>query len=119
MIYGSSLVTTMIKINSSDTGATKHHLEELRQEYLVDNVKMMLRSAATDLQDGNASSALDRLITETSDIKRVTSTVRDLDVTNVDETIAHFEHIRKIKESGDHGIYTGIKGFDKFISCNW
>ena len=100
---------------SSDTGATKHHLEELRQEYLVDNVKMMLRSAATDLQDGNASSALDRLITETSDIKRVTSTVRDLDVTNVDETIAHFEHIRKIKESGDHGIYTGIKGFDKFM----
>jgi hypothetical protein len=39
---------------TEDTGSTKHHLEELRAEYLNDNLKMMLRSAATDLQEGNA-----------------------------------------------------------------
>jgi len=100
---------------TSETGATKHHLDELRQDYLVDNVKMMLRAAATDVQEGKATDALDRLITETSSIKRVTSTVRDLDVTNIDETIAYFEHIKKMKESGNHGIYTGIKGFDMFM----
>ena len=27
----------------SDTGSTKHHLEELRSEYLNDNIKIMLR----------------------------------------------------------------------------
>jgi replicative DNA helicase len=100
---------------TAETGATKHHLDELRQDYLVDNVKMMLRAAATDVQEGKATDALDRLITETSSIKRVTSTVRDLDVTNIDETIAYFEHIKKMKESGNHGIYTGIKGFDMFM----
>jgi replicative DNA helicase len=100
---------------SRDTGATKHHLEELRQEYLVDNVKLMLRSAATEVQEGKASDALDILLKETSNIKRVTSTVRDLDVTNVDETVAYFEYIKKMKESGNYGIYTGIKGFDMFM----
>lgn len=98
-----------------DTGATKHHLEELRQEYLVDHVKMMLRSAATDLQDGNASDALDRLISETADIKRVTSTVRDLDVANTDDAVSYFEQVKAQQEAGVHGIYTGLAGFDNYL----
>jgi replicative DNA helicase len=98
-----------------DTGATKHHLEELRQEYLVDNVKMMLRSAATDIQDGHASDALDRLISETANIKRVTSTVRDLDVANTDDAVSYFEQIRAQQEAGAYGIYTGLAGFDNYL----
>jgi replicative DNA helicase len=100
---------------SADTGATKHHLEELRQEYLVDNVKMMLRSAATDIQDGHASDALDRLISETANIKRVTSTVRDLDVANTDDAVSYFEQIRAQQEAGAYGIYTGLAGFDNYL----
>jgi replicative DNA helicase len=99
----------------SDTGATKHHLEELRQEYLEDNIKLMLRSAASDLQNGRGIDALNNLINETASIKRVTSTVRDLDVTNVDDAIAHFENIKKMQEEGIHGIYTGLAGFDNYL----
>jgi replicative DNA helicase len=99
----------------SDTGATKHHLEELRQEYLEDNIKLMLRSAASDLQNGRGIDALNNLINETANIKRVTSTVRDLDVTNVDDAIAHFENIKKMQEEGVHGIYTGLAGFDNYL----
>jgi len=51
---------------SPETGATKHHLEELRQEFLNDNLKLMLRAAASDIQDGKAKDALDHLITETA-----------------------------------------------------
>jgi replicative DNA helicase len=98
-----------------ETGATKHHLEELRQEYLVDNVKMMLRSAATDIQDGHAADALDRLISETANIKRVTSTVRDLDVANTDDAVSYFEQIKAQQEAGTHGIYTGLAGFDNYL----
>jgi replicative DNA helicase len=99
----------------SDTGATKHHLEELRHEYLEDNIKLMLRSAASDLQNGRGIDALNNLINETANIKKVTSTVRDLDVTNVDDAIAHFENIKKMQEEGIHGIYTGLAGFDNYL----
>lgn len=98
-----------------DTGSTKHHLEELRAEYLNDNLKIMLRSAATDLQDGNANSALDSLITETANIKKITSTVRDLDVSDIDSAVSHFENVKKMQECGMHGIYTGLAGFDNYM----
>jgi replicative DNA helicase len=98
-----------------DTGATKHHLDELRSEYLNDNVKILLRQAANDLQDGKATDALDRLVSETANIKRITSTVRDLDVSNVDDAVAYFEQIKIQQESGTHGIYTGLAGFDNYL----
>lgn len=99
----------------ADTGATKHHLDELRADYLNDNIKIMLRQAATEVQDGKANEALDALIAETANLKRITSTVRDLDVSNVDDTIAYFEQIKKLQESGSHGIYTGLAGFDNYL----
>ena len=98
-----------------DTGATKHHLDELRSEYLNDNVKILLRQAASDLQDGKATDALDRLISQTANIKRITSTVRDLDVSNIDDAVAYFEQVKKQQESGTHGIYTGLAGFDNYL----
>ena len=100
---------------SQDTGSTKHHLEELRAEYRNDNLKIMLRNAASNLQEGNSVAALDHLINETANIKRVTSTVRDLDVTDVDSAVAHFEQVKKMQEAGTHGIYTGLAGFDNYL----
>lgn len=98
-----------------DTGATKHHLDELRTEFLNDNIKIMLRSAATEVQDGKATDALNTLIAETANLKRITSTVRDLDVSDVDDAVAYFEQIKKLQESGTHGIYTGLAGFDNYL----
>ncbi len=98
-----------------ETGSTKHHIEELRGEYLNDNLKMMLRSAATDLQDGKGPNALDALIIESANIKRITSTVRDLDVTDIDSAVSHFENVKKMQEAGNHGIYTGLAGFDNYL----
>lgn len=100
---------------SKDTGATKYHIDELRTEYLNDNLKMMLRNAATGLQEGRSAEALDGLIAETANIKRVTSTVRDLDVTDVDSAVAYFENVRLMQEAGNHGIYTGLAGFDNYL----
>ena len=99
----------------SDTGATKHHLDELRTEYLNDNVKVMLRNAASQVQDGDSLSALDTLLGETARLKHITSPVRDLDVSNVDDAIAYFENVKKQQEAGTHGIYTGLAGFDNYL----
>ena len=100
---------------SSDTGATKHHLDELKTEFLNDNVKVMLRSAATQVQEGDSMSALDVLMSETARLKHITSTARDLDVSNVDDAIAYFENVKRMQESGTHGIYTGLAGFDNYL----
>jgi replicative DNA helicase len=98
-----------------DTGATKHHIDELRTEFLNDNVKVMLRSAASAVQDGDSITALEGLMTETARLKHITSTARDLDVSNVDDAIAYFENIKRLQESGTHGIYTGLAGFDNYM----
>lgn len=98
-----------------ETGATKHHLDELRQDYLNDNVKIMLRNAANQVQDGDSLSALDSLLGETARLKHITSPVRDLDVSNVDDAIAYFENVKKQQEAGTHGIYTGLAGFDNYL----
>jgi replicative DNA helicase len=100
---------------TQDTGSTKHQLDELRTDFLNDNIKILLRSAATEVQDGNAADALNSLITETANLKKVTSTVRDLDVSDVDDAVAYFEQIKELQESGAHGIYTGLAGFDNYL----
>jgi replicative DNA helicase len=100
---------------TKDTGATKHHLDELRTEFLNDNVKVMLRSAASQVQDGDSTAALEVLMTETARLKHITSTARDLDVSNVDDALAYFENVKRMQESGTHGIYTGLAGFDNYL----
>jgi replicative DNA helicase len=98
-----------------DTGSTKHQLDELRTEFLNDNIKILLRSAATEVLEGKATEALNSLISETANLKKVTSTVRDLDVSDVDDAVAYFEQIKELQESGTHGIYTGLAGFDNYL----
>ena len=96
-------------------GATKHHLNELQTEYLNDSLKDILRGAATDVQNGNGEIALEELITKTSELKKNTSAVRDIDVTDLDSAVAHFESVKRMKESGNVGIKTGLPGFDNYL----
>lgn len=98
-----------------ETGATKHHLEELRQAYLNDNIVLMLRAAAAEVQEGKAIDALDHLISETAMLKRVTSEVRDIDASDIESAMSHFETVRKLQDAGQYGIYTGLKGFDNYL----
>jgi replicative DNA helicase len=98
-----------------DVGATKHHLDELQTEYLNDSLKDILRNAATDVQVGNGSKALENLITKTSELKKNTSAIRDVDVTDLDSAVAYYENVQKMKESGQIGIKTGLPGFDNYL----
>ena len=98
-----------------DVGATKHHLDELQTEYLNDSLKDILRNAATDVQGGNGTQALEQLITKTSELKKNTSAIRDVDVTDLDSAIAYYENVQKMKETGQVGIKTGLPGFDNYL----
>jgi len=96
-------------------GATKHHLEELQTEYLTDSLKDILRSAASDVQSGNGNKALDSLITDTSELKKNTSAIRDIDVTDLQSAIAYFENLKEQQALGHVGIKTNLPGFDNYL----
>lgn len=99
----------------SGIGATKHHLQELQAEFLNDSLKDMLRDVASDVQIGQGTEALEKLITQTSQLKKETSVIRDIDVTDLDSALSYFEDLRKRQEAGSVGIKTGLPGFDNFL----
>jgi replicative DNA helicase len=96
-------------------GATKHHLEELQAEYLNDSLKDILRSAASEVQGGEGTKALEQLITKTSELKKNTSTIRDIDATDLESAVQYYENVQKQKELGSLGIKTGLAGFDNYL----
>ena len=98
-----------------DVGATKHHLEELKVEYVNDSIKDILRSAATEVQSGQGGQALEDLITKTSALKKNTSSIRDIDATDIDSAIAYFENVKEMQALGQRGIKTGLPGFDNYL----
>jgi replicative DNA helicase len=99
----------------SGIGATKHHLEELQTEYLNDSLKDILRSAAGEVQGGEGSKALEELITKTSELKKNTSAIRDIDATDLESALAYYENVQKMKETGQIGIKTNLPGFDNYL----
>jgi len=96
-------------------GATKHHLDELQVEYLNDSLKDILRSTAVDVQGGKGAEALETLITKTSELKKNTSAIRDIDVTDIDSAVAYYEQVQKQQAAGSVGIKTGLPGFDNYL----
>ena len=96
-------------------GSTKHHLSELQTEYLNDSLKDILRSAAGDVQTGNGTEALEHLITKTSELKKNTAAIRDIDATDLEDAVAYYERVQKQNEFGAIGIKTGLPGFDNYL----
>ena len=113
----SSLVVEKFRdfVPVSGVGATKHHLEELQADYLNDSLKDIIRNAASEVQGGQGVRALEELITKTSELKKNTSAIRDIDATDIDSAIAYFENVKKQQELGKIGIRTGLPGFDNYL----
>lgn len=99
----------------TSVGTTKHHLEALQSEYMDQRVREILRSAASEVQEGKVPDAVNTLISQTSDLKKVTTSVKDVDLIDVDSAIAHFETVQKMNELGSYGIKTGLPGFDAVL----
>ena len=96
-------------------GATKYHLEELQAEFLTDSLKDVLRSTAADVQSGQGTKALEDLITKTSELRKNTAVIRDIDATDLDSAVSYFENLARQQELGAIGIKTGLAGFDNYL----
>ena len=98
-----------------NTGATKYHLEELQSEYLTDSLKGILRSAASEVQSGNGEIALNEIINKTSELKKNTAAIRDIDATDLESAVAYYTKMQAMKDAGSLGIKTGLPGFDNYL----
>lgn len=96
-------------------GSTKHHLAELQTSYLNDSLKDILRNAAGEVQTGNGTEALEHLITKTSELKKNTAAIRDIDATDIEDAVAYYEQVAKQNAIGAIGIKTGLPGFDNYL----
>jgi replicative DNA helicase len=96
-------------------GATKHHLEELQSEYMTDSLKDILRTAAADVQADKGVEALEAIISKTSELRKNTAAIRDIDATDLESAIAYYENVKKQAELGLSGIKTGLPGFDNYL----
>jgi len=100
---------------NEDVGATKYHLEEVQSEYLNNSLKEIIRAAASEVQDGKNSEALEELINQTSELKKNTSVIKDIDATDAADAIAYFEEVKRRVDAGVQGIQTGLPGFDNYL----
>jgi replicative DNA helicase len=98
-----------------EIGGTKHHLEELRTEHLQSSLSNILMDTANKLRDNKTIEALNNIISKTSDLKRITADVRDIDATDVEDAISHFNKVKELNDKGIAGIQTGLAGFDNYL----
>lgn len=96
-------------------GTTKHHLEELQSEFMDQRIREILRNAAGEVQDGKTNDAVNTLIAQTADLKKITTSVKDVDLIDIDSAIAHFETVQRMNAMGSYGIKTGLPGFDAVL----
>jgi len=96
-------------------GATKYHLDELQSEFLTDSLKDVLRATAADVQAGQGAKALEDIITKTSALRKTTTVIRDIDVIDIEDAVAYYEHVKRQNELGSVGIKTGLAGFDNYL----
>jgi len=106
------LATRFRDFEPVDAGPTIYHVNRLKETFLDDSLRNAVKRAAQLLQDNQSSNALSSLNSDISSISRLTAKVRDIDVTDVDDALAHFEKTRQAAKNGDVGIKTGIAAFD-------
>lgn len=100
---------------AQNVGSTKHHLDELRASVLDSNLRDIIKLSASQLNENKAVDALDILISKTAELKRNTADVRDLDVVDVEDAVAHFKQMEELARLGSVGIKTGLAGFDNYL----
>lgn len=98
-----------------NVGATRHHVEELRNVHLKKRMREILRDASQRLQDGELVAAMSAMVSATSALKKDTTDIRDLDATDVDAAIAHIESVKAMNALGRYGVTFGIPGIDDFL----
>lgn len=91
---------------------TIYAVNQLKTAFLEQELRASITKTAKMLQSGESAKALESVSGDISKISRVTTKVVDVDVTNVDDAVAHFKELKQRTKNGALGVKTSIESFD-------
>ena len=94
---------------------TGYYLDKLKNEYLAARLKSVILQAGSSLKEQAASKVLSDIQSKIASLSRFTNNVRDVDVTDYDAAVKHFEAVKQRSAimGGSPGILTGFDAIDK------
>ena len=93
---------------------TGYYLDKLKNEFLGNKLKNILLKSGSMLKEDAASRVLAEMQSQLASLAKFTTNVRDLDITDSDSAIRHFEavKVRSAEMGGSPGIKTGFESID-------
>ena len=101
-------------IDNDVKAETGYYLDKLKNEYLSNRLKNIIIKGGSMLKEDAASRVLSEMQAALASLSKFTSNVRDLDVTDAENAIRHFEatKVRSAEMGGSPGIKTGFEAID-------
>jgi replicative DNA helicase len=95
-------------------GETAYYLDKAKNDYLTSRIRNVLLQSGNDLKTNAASRVISDMTSELMKLTRLTSAVRDVDVTDYELAEKHFDAVRERSAAmgGSPGIMTGFKAID-------
>jgi replicative DNA helicase len=95
-------------------GETAYYLDQLKNEYLSSRIRNLLLTSGASLKTDASSRVIANMQKELSALGKLTSNVRDVDLTDFKLAEKHFEAVKNRSDlmGGSPGIMTGFKAID-------
>jgi replicative DNA helicase len=95
-------------------GETAYYLDQLKNEYLASRLRNLLLSSGASLKTEASSRVILQMQSELNSLGKLTSAVRDVDLTDFKLAEKHFESVKNRSDAmgGSPGIMTGFKAID-------
>ena len=95
-------------------GETAYYLDTLKNEYLASRIRNLLLSSGASLKTEASGRVIAQMQAELNSLGKLTSNVRDVDLTDFKLAEQHFESVKNRSDAmgGSPGIMTGFKAID-------
>jgi replicative DNA helicase len=95
-------------------GETAYYLDQLKNEYLASRLRNLLLTSGASLKTEASGRVISQMQSELTSLSRLTSNVRDVDLTDFKLAEKHFEAVKNRSDmmGGSPGIMTGFKAID-------
>jgi replicative DNA helicase len=95
-------------------GETAYYLDQLKNEYLASRLRNLLLTSGASLKTEASSRVILQMQSELNSLGKLTSAVRDMDLTDFKLAEKHFESVKNRSDAmgGSPGIMTGFKAID-------
>ena len=97
------------------TAPTEYYLDELRESFMQSKLKQTLLAAGKGLKDDSATRVLDSLMKDVTQLAKYSTTIKDINLTDVASAEEHYDALRLHRDSNDGniGIKVNLKSVDR------